>query len=380
MRFRAIAIAALFLWGSLARDAAATQPAATRAINPSLAVKDEKSSLLWYDAELLTIEGKGWTDTEGLYERLPPKAKGKVTEQVWNLSKQSAGLAIRFMTDSPKISARWKVGSNLSMHHMPATGVSGLDLYVRWRGQWRWAGIGKPSQENNEAILVNGAPGGRQEYLLYLPLYNRTLSLQIGITPDSVMSNPGPRQAKPICVYGTSIVQGGCASRPGMAHVAILGRKLDVPMINLGFSGSGKMEPEMAALLGELDVSAYVLDCLPNMTLEMVQERFAPFIEILRQARPDTPIVLVSNTPFAGEAFLPGRRATLGQKNQALRLLHRDLQEKGVKNLSYVPYDELLGSDGEGTVDGSHPNDLGFLRMAETLEPVLREVAGGNGG
>jgi lysophospholipase L1-like esterase len=380
MEYRAKMIAVLLLSAAVANGTeSTTQPAGVGAISPSAAVQDEKTGMLWYDAKLLTIEGKGWAETEEFYDRLPPHAQGKVPEHVWNLSKRSAGLAVRFITNSPRIRARWKVGSNLAMPHMPATGVSGLDLYVRWRGKWRWAGMGKPTSENNEAMLVDSAADGRHEYLLYLPLYNKTLSLQIGIPSGYVLTNPGPRAAKPICVYGTSIVQGGCASRPGLAHVAILGRKLDMPTINLGFSGSGKMEPEMAKLLAELDVSAYVLDCLPNMTVEMVRERFEPFVQTLRQARPETPIVLVEHVPHGGEAFLPGRRTNVERMNRTLRLIHRDLQAKGVTGLSYVPYDQLLGTDGEGTVDGVHPNDIGFLRFADAMEPTLRQVVGAGG-
>jgi len=159
-----------------------------------------------------------------------------------------------------------------------------------------------------------------------------------------------------------------------MAHVAILGRMLDCPTINLGFSGHGKMEPAMADLLCEVDAAVYVLDCLPNMTTPMVTERVVPFVETLRKARPNTPIVLVENEVYENAAVLPNVAASLAEKNGALRKAYEQLKAKGVRGLAYVPCGGLLGSDGEGAVDGVHPTDLGFLRIAQALDPVLRDV------
>jgi len=350
-------------------------------VDPATAARDPKTATLWYDATRLTIEGKGWTETEHYYERLPTRARGVVTDAVWRLSKDTAGLCVRFVTDASRISARWTVTSeNLAMPHMPATGVSGLDLYVNDQGTWRWTGAGRPVKSpTNECVLAEGIPPGPHEYALYLPLYNGVKSLEVGLPPDATLAHPAPRpasRARPICYYGTSIAQGGCASRPGMAHVAILGRMLDRPMINLGFSGAGKMEPAMASLLAELDVAAYVLDCLPNMTADMVKERVEPFVETLRQAHPDTPIILVENTMYENGRFLPKVRETITEKNAALRSACERLAAKGVPKLTYVESDSLVGTDGEGTVDGAHCTDLGFLRFAQSLAPVLRRTLG----
>ena len=358
----------------------ATQPSATGKVDPASATRDAKSPLLWYDGHLLTIEGKGWTNTEDLYDRLPAKAKGHVPQAVWGLSKDSAGLCVHFATDSPTIAARWTVRSpKLDMPHMPATGVSGVDLYVRLDGQWRWTAAGRPLAPTNEATLLDGIPASEHEYLLYLPLYNGTQSLEIGIVQNSALINPGPRRPKPICFYGTSIVQGGCASRPGMAHVAIIGRMLDVPTINLGFSGNGRMELQLAEVLADLDASVYVLDCLPNMDARMVSERAGPFIEKLRQARPDTPIVLVENVAHVNALPKPSAPSRVSEENQALQKVYQELVEKGMKGLTYVPRAGLLGNDDEGTVDGTHPTDLGFFRFAQGLAPILAKAVGRSG-
>lgn len=348
-------------------------------LDPNFAVVEPGAEVQWFDALKIGIEGQGWTETAHPYDRIPAKSEGVIPPAVWSLSHHSAGLAIRFVSDSPEISARWSVRSeNLAMPHMPATGVSGLDLYAKDGDQWRWVAQGRPStQIGNEARLVNGAPEGLHEYLLYLPLYNGTEKLEIGIKAGSTIAR-GPKRAdeRPIVFYGTSITHGGCASRPGMAYPAIVGQMLDRETINLGFSGNGKMEPEMGALIAELDARVFVLDCLPNMTPEMVTERVAPVVKVLREAHPDTPIVLVENIIYQNSWFYG--RGGHEAKNEALKAVYAGLLADGVRGLSYVPCDDLLGSDGLGTVDGTHPTDLGFLRQAEVLAPVIRKAMSGD--
>jgi len=226
-------------------------------------------------------------------------------------------------------------------------------------------------------VLADSIPPGPHEYMLYLPLYNGIKSLEIGVKPGSALAQAPTRPVerdKPICFYGTSITQGGCASRPGMVYTAIIGRNLDRPVINLGFSGNGRMDPELAVLLAEIDAAAYVLDCLPNMATPMVEERVEPFVKSLRKARPGTPILLVESVPHQGEAFLPKQRQAIADKNAAFRKAYERLRTQGVQGLTYVSGRGLTGTDGEGSVDGAHLTDLGFLRFAEALEPVLRKV------
>jgi len=348
---------------------------AEETLDPARAKSESGSSTLWYDVRDLNVEGKGWdaSATKAYFDRLPAKAEGVVPASVWGLSRNSAGLCVHFATDAPSIEARWTlIKNNLAMPHMPATGVSGLDLYTKTEdGKWRWVAVGQPKvAPTNTAKLVNGIKPGRREYLLYLPLYNGVSSVEIGISKDSSIIRLEPR-SKPVLFYGTSITQGGCASRPGMVHTAIVGRHLDRPIINLGFSGSGKMEPALADLLAELDPAVYVLDCLPNMSADLVKERVEPFVRRLRQAHPDTPIVLAEDRNYTNGFFLPNTRQTNERNHAALRAAYERLLAAGVKGLHYLPGDRQLGADGEDTVDGSHPTDLGFHRMAEAFESVL---------
>lgn len=378
MRFIFAAVLVLGLcWFSPVVFGESGQPS-IETLDPNMAVVDPGGEWLWYDVKPLEVEGKGWTETESFFHRLPAKAKGVVRDPVWNLGCHSAGLCVRFSSNAEKIGAKWKVvNANLSMPHMPATGVSGLDLYVNDAGVWRWIGAGRPSGQETQAVLASGIPAGDHEYILYLPLYNGTESLEIGVPPGANLSRSPARPEgsdKPVIFYGSSITQGGCASRPGMAYTAILGRRLGHPVINLGFSGNGTMDPEIAALLAELDVAIYVIDSVPNMKPEMIAERVEPFILALRAARPDTPIVLVESVYFQSGAFLPEVRQGNLDRNKELRAGYERLLEKGVGGLTYVSGEPLLGNDGEAAVDGVHPTDLGFQRMADALEPVLRAI------
>ncbi len=333
-------------------------------------------SIVWRAVSTWGVEGRGWNDVKRFYDRLPASADGVVREKVWELSRHSAGMSCRFITDAPEIRVRYILLSpELAMPHMPATGVSGVDLYTfAGEGGWRWIGTALPRDRRVSATLIRGMTPVRRTYMLYLPPYNGVDSLEIGVTPGAVFEPVGPRAERPIVFYGTSIMQGGCASRPGMAIPAILGRRLNVPTINLGFSGYGKMDPEVGTLLAELDARVYVIDCLPNLTPEETAARTEPFVRRLRQARPTTPILLVEARVFPN-AFLKPELLEMHRKNQrALRDAYDRLITGGMKGLYYLEGDELLGGDGEATVDGSHPTDLGMVRYADAYEKVLRRL------
>jgi hypothetical protein len=336
------------------------------------------ANIVWVDILTLGVEGQGWQDTKAPFDRLPARAEGMVRDPVWNLSRNSAGLAVRFVTAADSIHARWTLTSaKLEMTHMPATGVSGVDLYVKHDGQWRWLAVGQPKAQSNSVKLVGPLPKGTREFLLYLPLYNGVSAVEIGTPKEQAISKAPAYPAgheKPVVFYGTSITQGGCASRPGMVHTAILGRWLNRPVINLGFSGNGRMEPEMAKLFAELDPAVFVLDCLPNMTGKEVAERVEPFVHTLRKARPKTPILLVEDRSYTNAYLVATTRQRNDDSRAALKAAYQNLQKAGVGQLSYLAGADLLGADSEGTVDGSHPSDLGFYRQAEVMVKPLREI------
>jgi GDSL-like Lipase/Acylhydrolase family/N-terminus of Esterase_SGNH_hydro-type len=362
--------------------------AAGPVLDSALAAQRTNDSILWFDVQNLDLEGRGWSDTKSFYDRLPGRAEDKVRKPVWDLSRHSAGMCVRFVTDATTIRARWVLTNPwLYQQNMTAIGVSGLDLYVKTeKGEWRWLAVGQPSAQTNSSKLVDKLIPGRREYLLYLPLHNGVLSLEIGVSEGASLAKAGPWGAgerKPIVFYGTSIQHGIAASRPGLVHNAILGRRFKWPTINLGFSGNGKMEIEMAELLAELDPAIYVLDCLPNLVADEIKERVEPFVNKLRAAHPQTPIVLVEDRTLQDSFLIQGRMEYYHLKDCAeLKAAFERLKKSGVEQLYYIEGEHLLGDDGEGTTDGSHPNDLGFMRQAEVFEqvlkPILTPIVGGN--
>ena len=348
---------------------------AAAAFLPLLSLRAETKAT-WTDAAELTLHGRGWVDSLSPYDRFPGRAGEIVRPPVWALSRDAAGLYVDFITDSPRVAARWSLTrERIGMAHMPATGVSGLDLYV-WDARelrWRWLANGRPTAyPENEVTLVNNLPVKERQYRLYLPLYNGIASLAIGT--DGGVRDAGPDPRKPVVIYGTSITQGASASRPGMAYPALLGRQLGRNVINLGFSGNARGEPEVAELLAELDPAVFVLDPLPNMSGPTVTPLLDEFITILRRKHPRTPIVLVESIVYANAHLVSSRESRHTDSSRQLREVWEARVEAGDRNLFLVAADQLLGADGEDTVDGTHPTDLGFHRMAEGLFPVIRRL------
>jgi hypothetical protein len=331
----------------------------------------------WHDVTKWGVEGRILPDQERLrwFDRLPAAAKKTVTPAVWSHSRDSAGMMVRFKTDATAISVHYKLSKGrLSMPHMPATGVSGVDLYARDAdGKWKWVGVTKPTAQEVKAEIIKGLAPGEREYAAYLPLYNGVEFLWIGVPPGSTFEGLPPRE-KPLVFYGTSITHGACASRPGMVHTAILGRRFDRPVVNLGFSGNGRMDQAVGDILAEVDAAVYVIDCLPNMNPAEVAAKCVPLVERLRAAQRDTPIILVEDRRFTNSWILPAKDKFHTENHAALKTAFQTLQKKGVKHLYYIPGDNLYGNDSEGSTDASHASDLGFMRQADVFEPVIRKA------
>ncbi|MBK7404369.1 MAG: SGNH/GDSL hydrolase family protein [Phycisphaerales bacterium] len=360
----------------LAASGAAAGAIATGAASASVVRRRAAAEPRWRDVREWGVEGRGWSHTERYFDRLPARAKGVVPDPVWNLSRHASGMSVEFETDATEIRVRYALhAKSLAMSHMAATGVSGLDLYGLDGDRWRWGAVFRPEAQENEGVLVSGIDAGRRRWRVYLPLYNGVESLEIGLPDDATFGPIAPRTERSVVFYGTSILHGACASRPGMAWPSIVSRRIDRPAINLGFSGNGRMEPALADLLAEIDAAAYVIDCAPNMSPELIAERTAPFVTILRRARPETPVVLVEDRSYGYGWLKRASRERNEQNHAALRAAYRELLERGTPGLSYVEGGVLLGEAGaEAMTDGSHPNDLGMTLYAEAIAPVLGQV------
>ena len=340
------------------------------------------NNISYYGRKHFLIEGTAIADSlkESPYDRLPISYKEKVREPVWDLSKASAGITVRFHSNSTSIGLKWTVLNDFDMPHMAATGIKGIDLYTKYNNKWRYvttagALVGQKKYQNNnvpkdsinEYELIKNLTPEFREYKLFLPLYDGVTRLEIGIDANATIKRAVPNAQKPIVFYGTSITQGGCASRPGMAHTNIISRKLDMECINYGFSGNGRMEMPIVEHISEIDANFYVIECLQNMNTEEVKKRVLPLVKIIRKKQPNTPIVLVENMMYK-TAFMDKTIETeLIQENLALKNEYDNILKSGIQNIYYIKDKQHEKMDNEGTVDGVHLTDLGFLRYADYL-------------
>ena len=348
----------------------------------------------------LPVIGRGFADcirqndtvSDGYYTRLPASMQGKVRKAVWDLGQNSSGIAVRFRSDSKCIGAKWELLNNFGMAHMAATGVKGLDLYALGDdNQWHFAGTAQPNGKVSSNVFIRKMDGRMREYLIYLPLYDGVTSLEIGIdstasllmpeNPDLLpLSAENPAEGA-ILVYGTSVTQGGCATRPGMSFTSILERKLHRQTINLGFSGNGRMDGIIAEAIARVPASVYVIDCLANCTYDIIRDSTEYFIRTIAKANPQTPILMLSNYCYPYHWLDAQFREDAAKENALWKEFCDRLRKEGYKNIRYIDlYSDCnmkksaIGPDHEGTVDGVHMTDLGFLRYAETLLPYLEKA------
>lgn len=332
----------------------------------------------WHDASGLPVTGSACPGTQRLYQRLPDSLKGRVRDELWALGQNTAGLAIRFSSDAGALGLKWRALNKFNMNHMTPAGIRGLDLYaLDDRGEWRWVNSARPAMNDRwtTTTVVTDMEPRMREYMLYLPLYDGVDSISIGTEPGAVVAPPAvdrPRRDNPVVMYGTSILQGGCATRPGMVHTSILERMLDREVINLGFSGNARLDPEVARIIAATPAGCIVIDALPNCTAERVDTAFTQFYEIIREAQPRTPIVVVESCLFPIMDWNNEVRETIRAKNATLARVCAPLLERDA-NLYYMTGDNVL-DDREGSVDNYHLTDMGFRDFARNMYPLLNRL------
>lgn len=333
------------------------------------------------EASFPVIQNQGWPDEIGqTYVRLPDRAKAEVREPVWNLSRNSAGLAIHFYCNSPQITVRYQVSGGYAMPHMQSTGVSGLDLYsIDSEGKWSFCfgnySFGDTIRYSYTNLGQDKFHNRGFEYRLYLPLYNSIKWMEIGTPEGTELTFIPQSPEKPVVLYGTSIAQGACSSRPGMAWANILQRSLDYPLINLGFSGNGQLEKAVLNYIVEQDARLYILDCLPNLTQKTNEEVTALVIAAVKQIREkrNAPILLVEHAGYSNAPSNRGQYELYTRLNAASRKGYEALLQAGVKDLYYLTHEEL-NYPPDAWVDYVHPSDLGATYQATAVEKKVRDI------
>lgn len=350
------------------------------------AAADEPEKLWRYvDAQELRVINKGWENTLRDYTRIPAYLQDSVRPDLWERSQCSTGIGVRFATNSSRIGVRYELLWNTHLIHMADTGLKGTDLYV-FEGDsvWRHVNTNRPYVKDKDTKIVESTYVSNldttrmTEYMVYLPLYDGVNKLEIKIDSLAEISTGRPdlidRDTK-IVAYGTSILQGGCASRTGMAATNIMSRELNCEIVNIGISGEGKMDQCMARAMAQIeDADLFLLDPVPNCTEMMCDTLTYDFVNILRKARPDVPIVMLEGPiyPYARYDSFFGNY--LPRKNAAFRRNYERLKAENPDNLYYVESTGLDGVEDDGTVDGIHLTDLGFRHYADKMVPVLRQI------
>lgn len=341
----------------------------------------QESDMVWYKPQErpFHIAGFGWLREDSRYRRLPVKPEWTIPDAVDQLANCTAGGQIRFATDAVKLAIKVRLAGPANMYHMPATGQCSFDCYIdsRYCSTARY----DHRMTEYESVMYANYERRTRQVTLNFPLYQGVEEVWVGLDREAdIAPPPAYDNERKIVIYGTSITQGGCASRPGMAYPNILSRRINLEFLNLGFSGSGRGEPELARLCALIaDPACLVLDYEANcVSSELLAKTLPDFVSIYREKHPLTPILVVSRITYAQDAFNP----ELAREHEARKRIQQGEVERrrqaGDANISFYDGDRLLGELAEEcTVDGVHPTDLGFLRMADGLAPVLKEIVGG---
>ena len=331
----------------------------------------EKEGLVWKSITESPFKIYGLAVCEGEdFFRLPDALAKQVSEGVYNLSKHTAGGRVRFRTDSKRIALSCVPRNEGFMSHMPLSGSAGIGIYVN--GEF----ISTVRPANGDGVRFEGAietEGILRDVELYLPLYNGITELKIGLCEGSNLLEPRPYTVeKPVVYYGSSITQGGCASKPGNSYQGFVSRWLDSDHINLGFSGNAKGEPIMAEYIAGLEMSAFVLDYDHNApNAEHLKATHEQFFEIIRKANPTLPIIIASKSDTDG-----AKRADADKRRAVIEQTYNNAIRNGDRHVYYIDGRKLFGEQDrcDCTMDGAHPNDLGFYRMAQAFYPVIKQA------
>ena len=348
--------------------------------NMTLEKADDKG-VAWFDPRTppFRLVGFPWITEEKVYRRLPVKPQWEIRGAVDSLANSTAGGQIHFQSDSPKIMLRVKLPQASGMYHMPATGQSGFDLYIGEAGKQRYFSTTRFDAKSTdyEVTLFTGAKENRH-FILNFPLYNGVKSVEVGVMAGSTIAAPPPfKREGRIVVYGTSITQGGCAARPGMAYTNVLSRRVDSEFINLGFSGNGKGEPALARLINQIGRKRLiVLDYEANVG-NGIRDTLGPFIDLLREKDKAIPILVISKIRYADELHDAAKLGAAQKRAKFQEELVKSRRVAGDSNIHFLDGAPLLGKHAdECTVDGVHPTALGFMKMANGIEPAIRAILG----
>lgn len=335
----------------------------------------------WHDPmqeSVSVVNGRAWKgEMSNNYARLPERLQQRVPLKVWALSRNAAGLSIKFSTNTRNLQVKYTIAVAPQLPNMSKLNQAGIDLYAtsasgqtHWIGnhmQWEWGDTITFTFRNLE--VKDGI------YELILPPYSTVTSLKIGCDEGASFCFIPTRKDKPVVIYGSSIVQGASPSRPGLTWTNILKRLTGYNIVNLGFSGSCLMEPNLFDAISEIDAKCFIIDPIPNsyrLTDKEITERIRYGVLTIRK-RSKAPIIVSESYPQADIAFHPHAEERMRTANKALRAAIEQLQKEGVSGLYYLFSKDIPFTE-DAMIEASHPNDLGSVAYARAYKKMLGKV------
>lgn len=340
--------------------------------NFKVQTKIEKDDIRFYDVKEVPFDVRGLVYDSDKFRRIPASEAEKISSGVSALSTHAAGGRVRFKTNSEYVAIHAIYGSTGKMPHFAFTGSVGFDMYEFIDGEYVFRKTFTPPIDISDSYesVHDFLSVKERELVIDFPLYSQVKELYIGLSEKAEISAPTPyRDIKPFVYYGSSITQGGCASRPGNSYESIISRRFNIDYLNLGFSGNAKGEEKMAEYVSRLDMSVFVYDYDYNApTEEHLEKTHERMFSIIREKNPTLPIIIMPSphcvTPV-GEV----------KRHEIVKRTYDNAKAKGDENVYYISGEELMAAAGhDGTVDDCHPNDYGFYSMAKAIGDCIETI------
>lgn len=332
------------------------------------------AGMRYVDALDLTVVNRAQPQ-DTAFERLGASRYPELPAQVAEFCGHSTGLAVAFRTDTRTLKAKWHTATGPVGNNRTPISYCGLDMYIMRDSVWTFAGVARPSFTTaHEATIVADMDGSMHDCLVYLPLWVAIDSLEFGIDEGAVIEPlPNPFGQR-VVVLGSSITHGASASRPGITYTARIQRATGWEIPNLGFSGLCKLDPFYARILADTEADAFVFDAFSNPSAEQIDSRLKEFVDIIRAAHPDTPLIFIQTEVRESGNFDMKKRDFEDRKREAAAAGMKRLFDAGYRDIYFIDPGMPLSPDHDDTIDGVHPTDAGFERIVNHLLPRIRLI------
>lgn len=336
-------------------------------------IKDEEFDFYPYTA--FKLEGFPWFQKDKKLYRLPKDIMPTLSESIVNLARSSAGGCVRFKTNSKKLALKATYEKRRISPGMSQVADAGFDLYIKENGKWIFINMFRPEIADEELNMTRDlfTDGEIHEFALYMPLYSCPDEINIGFEKGSVISAEVDKRCieKPILFYGSSVTNGAIVTKPSDAYSVYVARKLDAPLVNMGYSGNCNGEEEIAEAIAALDLAMYVSEFDHNLkNPEGIAEKHVRFINIIREKNPNLPIIIMTR-PF----FMEHRREHTTMMMNAIKSNYERMVASGDKNVYFISGMDIFDMEDryDYCIDGVHPTSSGNMVMGKKLIELIEK-------